>query len=504
MGFFKEHSIRIFLWILVVSVGSFIVYKVITLSGQKTSSFVNYEKQSLPGGWEVLFFEDKSLPYIRYNLFLPYGGSAFSPISKSGLAKFTLSLLDQGAGDWTSEEIQEKLNYYGTELDVRVDRENAHVILSGLSFHAETLWELFHAVVTKPHFLKVEVDSLKEKFVQGRLQTLDDKGHTAYEVWLRTLFSDESVSLPVIGTIPSIQNFSKEDIRNFYEVQILSASKILAVTGHFNKSLKKKILSSLSRGTDANTELVNRKTGIETKKQHLSSNFKDSLAVAPIFHFLTKSNLSQSEVLVGFPMKSFPKEQLREYLAFTLGNAAFGGNTLSSRLMTELRGEKGLTYGVYSMRAAKREYGFFIVDGNSRTKTTAVFLEGILSLLKDVKENGITEEELQRAKTKKKSDFLSQIETMESRSSNYLYYQYGLNVDHSFLDNYLSSIDKITLKEVNQALKDHIHWDRLHILVYGHPDIKEALNKVRPITQTLSFKDYFSKELSLDQKKKGI
>ena len=492
MGFVKRQSIRMFLWSFVAVLACvFVTYKVVILLNRKKAFvFVNYEKQSLPGGWQLLFFEDKSLPYIQYNLFLPYGGSAFSPVSKSGLAKFTLSLLDQGAGDWTSEEIQEKLNYYGTELDVRTGRENAQLILSGLSFHAEALWELFHAVITKPHFLQVEIDNLKEKFVQGRLQALDDKGHTAYEVWLRALFSGESVSLPVTGTIPSIQNLSIKDIRDFYKAQIMDASKILAVTGNFDDSLKQKILSSLSSSADTSTE-------IENKKQHLSSNFKDSLAVTSSFHFVTKSNLSQSEVLVGFPMKPFPKEQFREYLAFTLGNAAFGGNTLSSRLMTELRGEKGLTYGVYSMRAAKREYGFFMVDGNSRTETTAVFLEGILSLLKDVKENGITEEEFKKAKTKKKSDFLSQIETMESRSSNYLYYQYGLNVDRGFLDNYLSAIDKITLEEVNQALKNSIHWDRLHILVYGHPDIKEALNKVRSITQTVSFEDYFSKELSL-------
>lgn len=465
----------------------------------KSSAFVNYEKTSLPSGWEVLFFEDKSLPYIRYSLFLPYGGSGFNPASKSGLAKFTLSLLDQGAGDWSSEEIQEKLNFYGTELDIRTGRENAKAVLSGLSFHAESLWEIFHAIILKPQFLPKEIENLKKRFTQERLRTLDDRGYTAYEAWLRTLFKDENLSRPVSGTIPSIKNLKEEDVHSFYDFYMMGQKKVLTVTGHFDDSLKNKILSSL-QSVD-----IKQKVHDETKKRQnpLSLNLKHPASSAPAFYFLTKTDLTQSEVLIGFSMKPFPeKSHFREYIAFALGNASFGGGSLSSRLMRELREEKGLTYGIYSSRTAEREYGFFMIDGNTRTETTALFLENTLSLLKELKEKGITEKELERSKIKRKSDFLSQIETMESRSANYIHYRYGLNADRSFLDNYIKSIDEIKLEEVNEALKNLIDWEKLHILVYGHPKIKEALNKVKPITKTFSFEEYFSEELSLDKKTK--
>ena len=144
--------------------------------------------------------------------------------------------------------------------------------------------------------------------------------------------------------------------------------------------------------------------------------------------------------------------------------------------------------------------GFFLVDGNSRTQTTAAFLEGILQLLKELKENDISKEELEQAKTRKKNSFLADIETMENRVDTYIYYKYGLKTRSDFLNNYIKSIDAITLDEVHQALRANIHLDRLHILVYGHPDIKEALNKVKTITKTLSFEEYFQSELSLKEK----
>ena len=497
MGVFREKkALKIGAAVAVFSaIVIFIIYKGAILNKQQSSSFISYEQKTLPSGWDILFFEDKSLPYIKYSLFLPYGGSLFNSVSKNGLAKFTLSLLDQGAGDWTSEEIQEKLNYYGTELDIKTGRENAKLVLSGLSFHGEELWELFYTIITKPRFLPEEAKSLKEKFTQSRLQSLDDKGYTAYEVWLRTLFPKASLGLPVSGTVSSVQEFSMEDIKNFYEDYIIGGSKILVVTGNFENSLQKKIISSLKSGE---------KNRIDKHKKMETKEIKNSSIESPAFHFLTKSDLSQSEVLIGFPMKSFPKDSLKEYFAFGLGNEVFGGMTLSSRLMVELRGEQGLTYGVYSIRTAERDYGFFLVEGNSRTKATDIFLKGILSLLKDLKEKGITQEELNRAKIKRRSDFLSQIEIMENRVSNYIYYRYGLRADARFLDNYLNFINEVTLEEVNQALKENIHWDRLHILVYGHPGIKGALNKVRSITHTFSFEDYFSKELSWSQKKEGI
>ena len=467
---------------------------------QKSFGFIEYEEQNL-SGWKVLFFKESGLPYIRYKLFLPYAGSGFDSIVENGLAHFTLSLLDQGAGHFSAQEIQDQLNYYGTELDVQSGRESGWVSLSGLSLHSEILWDLFAAIIMQPQFAKREIKNLKEKLIQERRQSLDEKSLTAYEIWLKTLFPKQSFSLPVSGTIPSIKNLKGQDIREFYNTHILSPDKILSVTGHFDKSLKKRILSSLKtfQNHQEKSAFKELKKPSQKEKERAFSILSHSMLKKTnksSFYFLTNKDLSQSEVLVGFRLNPFPKSNFKEYLAFSLGNAVFGGFSLASRLMTRLRGEKGLTYGVHSMRAATREYGFFLIDGSSRTQTTAAFLKGILELLKKLKENDISKEELEQAKTMKKNSFLADIETMESRADTYIYYKYGLNAKAGFLSDYIKSINSITLNEVHQALKANINLEQLHILVYGHPDMKEDLNKVKGITHTLSFKEYFQKELS--------
>lgn len=479
-----------------------LIMKDLILQKQKSLSFINYKEETLPG-WKILFFKESGLPYIRYKLFLPYAGSGFDSTDKNGLSHFTLSLLDQGAGNLSAQQIQDQLNYYGTELDVQTGRENGWVSLSGLSFHSEILWKLFATIITQPQFTNKEAEDLKEKLIQERRQSLDEKTSTAYEVWLKTLFPKQNFSLPVSGTISSIRNFKKQDIRRFYNSHILDSLKILSITGNFDDSLKKKILSSLKnqKNSEENSFFDKFKKSSKARQGHNFSILSNSIKPTGTtkggsFYFLTKKDLSQSEVLVGFPLTSFPKNHFREYFAFSLANEVFGGFSLSSRLMTQLRGEKGLTYGINSMRAAKREYGFFLIQGNSRTQTTAAFLKGILQLLKELKEQNISKEELEQAKTRKKNSFLADIETMENHADIYIYYKYGLNTTEGFLKNYITSIDSITLNEVRQALQTNIYLDRLHILVYGHPGIKESLNKVKTITQTLSFEKYFQKELS--------
>ena len=223
-----------------------VMYKGIILHKQKSPGFADYEEHNLPG-WKILFFREIGLPYIRYKLFLPYAGSGFDSAAKNGLAHFTLSLLDQGAGHLSAKEIQDQLNYHGTELDVQTGRESGWVSLSGLSFHSEILWELFSAIITKPQFVATEVESLKDKLIQERRQSLDEKSSTAYEVWLKTLFPKQSFSLPVSGTISSIRNFKGKDIKHFYNTHIANSLKILSITGNFDNSLKKTILSSLKK-----------------------------------------------------------------------------------------------------------------------------------------------------------------------------------------------------------------------------------------------------------------
>ena len=479
----------------------------------KQPSFLcaDFEAVSPGGGFELLFFKDKSLPFIRYGLFLPRGGSGSS--NHPGLAQFTLSLLDQGAGGRSAEEIQESLNFYGTELNIKTGRETSKITLSGLSGAAAPLQELFYDIVFHPTFSLEEVRNLKKRSIQERLQSLNDRPYTAYETWLKNLFNDSPFSQPVAGTIPSLKNITQKAVSEFYSSCLNRDSKekkILSVTGNITDSLKRQTLASLKKA------LLEGRQGESAAENQAPANIPTSPDKAGragggrasrsgkseeeggSFHLLTNSDLSQSEVLIGLKAPPFSEKEadLRRQAAFSLGNHILGGPGLNSRLSNELREKQGLTYGVFSMRVAKKNNGFFLTEGNSRTETTAVFLKKTLKILREF-EKGVSEEELKQAKIQAKSRFLSDKETLESRADSFIYYTYGLGAKEDFLDNYLARTEDIRLPEVNQEIKNLIDSDKLHILVYGNPEIESEANKVRPVTKTLSFKECFSEtELS--------
>ena len=489
----------------------------------KSPSFLcaDFESVSLGGGFEVLFFKDKSLPSIQYGLFLPRGGSGSS--DHPGLAQFTLSLLDQGAGERSAEEIQESLNFYGTEINIKPGRESAKITLSGLSGCSMPLWELFYDIIFYPKFSPKETLNLKKRFVQERLQTLNDRALPACETWLKIVFDGSPFSQPVSGTVPSLKKITKEAVAGFYSSCFNGkpdTKKILSVTGNLNDSLKRQIEASVKKalreGRRAGAakagaapardfspalaeaaRLLTRKPSDRQKASHSGGNLQNEKAEKKegSFHLLTNSDLSQSEILMGLKTPPFPEKDadLRRLSAFSLGNQILGGPSLSSRLQSELREKRGLTYGVFSMRTATKNEGFFLTEGNSRTETTAVFLKNALKILQEFT-RGVSEEELQQAKTQKKSRFLSDRETLESRADSFIYHTYGLGAKEDFLDNYLKGIEEIRLQEVNQEIKNLIDLNKLHILIYGNPEIESEMRKVRPVTKTLSFKECFKQE----------
>ena len=192
---------------------------------------------------------------------------------------------------------------------------------------------------------------------------------------------------------------------------------------------------------------------------------------------MTKEGLVQSQVALGHTLPPFPIDRPREALALYLGNEVLGLG-FKSRLLMEIREKLGLTYSISSRFLLRRDdYGIFNVGTFTKTDETSRILRETLRVLKDFYEGGISEEELESAKLEAKGDFRNQIQTREGEASTYFYYVEYLGLDKSFLKNYLSYIDQISVDEVHQAVKKYLDLNRLKVVIYGDPALKTLLEK---------------------------
>ncbi len=467
---------------LIILLGGFVLLKKSKLFDiDKFSSA--YEEIQTDSGLKVLFSRDDSLPFIQYRMFFPKGGADYDFKGKSGLAVLTAYLSDQGAGGLSATVLHEELNQLGTELEIGVGRQVSKMVLSGLSWHAGPLWNLFEKIISEPHFKEEEMEILRKQFLEKRLKNLDQPSFVANAVWRKRLF-EGTVGSDRSGSIVSLSKITLEDIKRFYKNQYLEGNPILMVSGQYDEALKKNIISFFN-----------------DRFSYQSQTFK-AVSIPdrePEFKLLTNANLDQAQIHLGHAIGSFPVDKPREFLVLKVANFILGAGSMSSRLFVGLREEKGLTYGVYSGIDFGKLYGVFIVGGSTKTSSVREFLEDTLLILKNFKEKGVSLEEVQRAKQNLKSQHLNDIETPENRLQQYIYYTHYLGVNPNFLNNYLNILDDISLDEVNKLIKKFVLSKALQVLVYGHPSLKNQLEDIEGLAplQKVSFEDYFKEELKL-------
>ena len=442
-----------------------------------------YKEVVTKSGLKVLFLKDKDLPYIQFKLWFLKMGADYDEKNKSGLSMMTTSLLEQGAGGLSSEVIQENMDYLGARFWTYTGRQYSQLSISGLSWQAKDLWEIFLKIATEAHLEGEEFKLLKKRFIERRFSHLDHSLIVASGVWRQSLFgAGNSIAEPEEGTLSSLKNISLEDVKSFFQNHYLNSQPILTVVGEFTPELKQEIIASFDKQFDKRKESP---VFVLPPKQN------------SFFKLLKKKNQVQSQIRMGFQSMAFPKDNPRLFVTLKLANIVLGDSFLSSRLVLKLREEMGLTYGVYSQIVLGPSYGVFLLTAMTKTATTGLFINETLKVLKKFQETGLTEEELKKAKTMLKIRYLKSIGTPEELLAEMVYYHYYLGVKDSFLDDYVSIIDKISLSELNEAIKKHLTPDNMNVLVYGHPSVKEQLLDIKGLSplEEISFAEYFSQEL---------
>lgn len=441
----------------------------------------------------IFFRQESKLPYISYNLIFSKAGTQYDePLGnkkpvKNGLAYITAQLLKKGTGDLDAEIFQKQLANYGTALSISVGAKSASISISGLSWHAEKIWELFIKAASEPRFEISELELLKSQLTEARISKLSDPASFISEILVNQVFegSGKHSGSPSKGTLMSLKNIQMEDVKRFYRSRYKQGNPLLAVVGKFDRKLKEKIQSSFEK------HFV-----FFSDKEEQVTDFKDKSS----FSFLSHSEAKQSHVIVGYSLFPYPRDNPKLAVAMELANNIFGGGDMSSRLMSRLRVIRGLTYGASSSLSLDETEGFFSMGGSTRTENTREFLRSMLSLMERFQKEGVlSREELQRSKNVYKSNYFHSRETAAKRLSQWINFVHFLKVDPSFIKNFAKIVNRISLKEVNSAIQKFIQTERLQILIYGHPSVKSQLKEFKtlfPLKEIL-FDEYFKEELNL-------
>jgi len=342
---------------------------------EKSNAFtlIRPEKQTLSNGISLSFINGGSQDVIKIE-FIFNAGRWYE--SKPGIAYFTAQLLQKGTSTKNSFQISSLLDQFGVHLEVNPGYDFTSLALYGLTKNINSFSELLHEIITQPTFPEVELQQTKDIYIQGLKINLEKTSYLASQRFRQNLFGKDH-PYGRDADVADIELIKRTDLVNFNQDYFKNLEVICS--GKITDEVKKELQSLL--------------IGFE-----ISSGSKivaPKLSPGPPIEFVKKVNTVQSSIRFG---KRIISRTHPDYTSLLLLNHIFGG-FFGSRLMKNIREEKGLTYGIYSSLVALKQDGYLSIGADVNTENREIVIQEIRNELKDLRTQSIDLLELQTAKS---------------------------------------------------------------------------------------------------------
>jgi zinc protease len=179
---------------------------------------------------------------------------------------------------------------------------------------------------------------------------------------------------------------------------------------------------------------------------------------------------SQSHILIGVPGMS---RNDPDYFPLYVGNYILGGGGFVSRLMNEVREKRGLAYSVYSYFMPMKQPGAFQIGLQTKKEQADGALALVHKTVADFVAQGPTEKELIAAKQNIVGGFPLRIDS-NRKILDYLSIIGFYDMPLSYLDDFTTKVEKVTVAQIRSAFSRHIHPEKMATVIVGAPETGSA------------------------------
>jgi zinc protease len=413
------------------------------------------EHVTLANGIRVYFKEDHELPLLHLTV-MASGGAIDDPVEKVGLASLLAkSLRTAGTGNRSAAQIDADLEQLAADFAVSADTYALTLDLSLLASDLGRGLDLLQEVLRTPAFEPERLELARKQMLEAIRRQNDHPQAIAGREMLKAIYGEHPLGRTPTET--TVQAISREDLLSAYQETFSPEKLWIAVSGDFNRV---QILAELEARFAA--------WPAQQPVQRLLPPLVSGNAGVAIFG---QKELPQSVVMIG--QIGIDKEA-PDLHAVRVMNFILGGGGFNSRMMKEIREERGLAYSVYSSFPVGRLLpGPFIAQCETKSSTTIEALELMLAAMAKIREEPVRPEELQIAKESLNNSFVFSFNApheVVTQAMRLDFYDYP----DDYLESYRDKVAALTLADIQQAARDHLQTERMSIVLIGSEQGFEA------------------------------
>lgn len=401
---------------------------------------------TLTNGSRLLLINEGDVDVCRIDLIFDAG----SRYQKNKLeATAALSLLVEGTSKYTSQQISEHFDFYGSFISVNADKDFAKVTAYSLNKHLPKTLGMLEEIVKGPSYPKSELKVWSQRGKQNLTVELDKTSTLSRMEFFKNIFG---IDHPYgIFALPNdYDKIDKENLKNFHSSRLGSADATIVLSGKIN---------------DEHIKLVHKHFGNSPWGATSLSETKDIEMNAPQSgqYFVSKPNAVQSAIKVG---RELFKRSHPDYPDMTIVNTILGGY-FGSRLMKNIREDKGYTYGIGSYIATFRDSGFLAISTEVGAQYTQQTLVEIRREIERLKNELVSADELSLVRSYLMGEVLRSFNGPFAVSDNIIGLLNFNDLDYGFFQNVIHSIKSITPKRIMELSNKWLDSDTLVECVAG-------------------------------------
>ncbi len=402
-----------------------------------------------PGGITAWLVQEPSIPMIAIEVSFR-GGTSLDEVGKEGATYLMTGLLEEGAGDMDAAGFLRATEALAARFSYRAYRDTVTIGAEVLQENAGEALDLLRTAIIEPNFDDVALERVRRQVLSGLESDKTDPDEIAGTALRAMSFPGHPYGTLDEGSIETVTALTRDDIITAHKNALVQSRMFVGVVGAVTPEELGPMLDRLLGALPQDGPPMPEPTEMALQGG------------------TTVIELDAPQSVALFAQPGIDRDD-PDYFAAYLLNEILGGSGFESRLMREVREERGLTYGVYSFLAPFDHAAQIIGNVASANDRIAEAVEVVREEWARIANEGVTEDELNAAKL-----FVTGAYPLRfDGNSNIAGILVGLQSADLGIDYPLTRNDKmsaVTIEEVNAMAKRLIDPDRLHMIIVGKPE----------------------------------
>ena len=403
-----------------------------------------YRKDTLSNGIRVV---SETLPKSRsvsIGVWVKVG-SRHEPQEIGGISHFIEHLFFKGTEKRTAKDIAIEMDSLGGEMNAFTSQETTTYYAKVVDEHLPVAVDILSDILLGSKFDPIEMEKERKVIleeIKGVEDTPDDYIH---EFFTSTVWPDNPLGRPILGTKETIKALKHEDIISYIDRYYSPKEIVISVAGNFEHTQLIELLNTS----------FGRLSRAGVPKKEVTPEFSHAVAVR-------KKQLEQVQVCIGCRGMNYMHED--RYVISALNTVL--GNSMSSRLFQEVREQNALAYSIYSYVTSYRDTGLLTVYAGTDPTNTLEVLRLVTRELKKIKDEGITQAEEMRVKNQIKGTLVLSLESSNSHMSRLARQEiyFGKYIS---IDDIIRGVEKVTSEQVQRLAQQLFTRDNLSLAILG-------------------------------------